>query len=260
MGIKTLQAGALGLAANAALALAAPAAAQGQCSRETLEDVAARYVQAQKGGSIFALPVGEWVDYRENYNIVSSGVGVISQAADFAWHVAVIDTASCRVFVQGVILAPKPYVVGTRLAWSFNGLGQIDSVVTQPGDAGFDAQATHDVASKEDWGPLPADRRDTRETLTATARAYLDALAGKGTAPFAPDCATLENGARREGCAPPQTVAQLADPEITIDETNGTIAVRGRLGRLRGPEGPADAHLLRVEGGQIRRVHTISAK
>ena len=255
-----LKAGAFGLAAIAGLALAAPAAAQGQCSRETLEDVAARYVKAQKDGSIFALPVGEWVDYRENYTIVSSGVGVISQPADFAWHVAVIDTVACRVFVQGVILKPKPYVVGTRLAWSFNGLGQIDSVVTQPGDAQFDAQVTHDFASKEDWGPLPADRRDTRETLMAAARAYLDALGGKGAAPFAPDCATLENGARREGCAPAQTAAQLADPEITIDETSGTVAIRGRLGRLRGPDGPADSHVLRVEGGQIRYVHTVTAK
>ena len=158
MQTRTLKAAVLGLAAIGALSLAAPAMAQGQCSRETLEDVAQRYVKAQHDGSVFALPVGEWVDYRENYAIVSSGVGVISQPADFVWHVALVDTGNCRVFVEGVILAPKPYVVGTRLAWTFNGLGQIDSLVTRPGDPGFDAAASKDGASKEDWGPIAADK------------------------------------------------------------------------------------------------------
>lgn len=252
---------ALGVAAACAAALAAPAAAQGQCSRETLEDVAARYVEAQRGGSIFALPVGEWVDYRENYAIVSSAVGVISQPAAFASHIAVVDTASCRVFVEGVILAPKPYLVGTRLAWSFNGLGQIDSVVSQPGDPQFDAAAARAWTAKEGWGVIAADRRDSRDTLLAVARAYLDALAGKeGEVPFAPDCTALENGTHRPACAPSATAAQLADAELTIDESNGTVAIRGRLGRLRGPDGPADSHLLRVEGGKIRHVHTLTAR
>lgn len=247
------------LAVAGTLGFAAPAMAQGQCSRETLEDVAQRYVQAQKQGSVFALPVGEWVDYRENYTITSSGVGVISQPADFAWHVDVIDTASCRVFVQGVILAPKPYVVGTRLAWTFNGLGQIDSMVIKAGDPQFDAQATHDWASKEDWGPIPADKRDSRETLMAAARAYYDALGGEGAAPFADTCTTLVNGVGSQGCATAAAGGTLADPEITIDETNGTAAIRGRLGRLRGASGTADAYLLRIEGGKIRYVHAITA-
>lgn len=247
------------LATVGTLGFAAPAMAQGQCSRETLDDVAQRYVQAQKQGSVFALPVGEWVDYRENYTIVSSGVGVISQPADFAWHVDVIDTANCRVFVQGVILAPKPYVVGTRLAWTFNGLGQIDSVVTKSGDPQFDAQATYDWASKEDWGPIPADKRDTRETLLAAGRAYLARLGGAGDAPFAENCAALVNGAGRQGCDPGAAVTIVAGPEFTVDETNGTVAIRGQLGKLRGADGPTDGHLLRIEGGKIRLVHTITA-
>jgi hypothetical protein len=222
-----LKGGALGLAAIAALALATPALAQGQCSRETLQDVAQRYVKAQKDGSIFALPVGEWVDYRENYAIVSSTIGVISQPADFAWQVSLIDTGNCRVFVQGVILKPKPYVVGTRLAWSFNGLGQIDSVVTQPGDPQFDAQAAVDAASKEDWGPIAADKRDTREALMAAANAWL------------------------------ATQGQLATPEFTVDETIGGVAVRAHVG---GPEGKAVGYVLRIEGGNVRYAHTLATK
>jgi hypothetical protein len=229
---KMLKVGALALAGIAALALAAPAAAQqgpGNCARDTLQDVANRYVKAQHDGSVFALPVGEWVDYRENYGLVSTTTGVIGQPADFAWHVELVDPGACRVFVQGVILKPKPYVVGTALAWSFNGLGQINSVVTQPGDPQFDAQAANDAASKEDWGEIPADKRETRANLLAAANAYLAGLPGP----------------------------KLAEPELTVDETKGAVAVRGHLG---GPDGPAVGHVLRIEGGKVRYDHALTPK
>jgi hypothetical protein len=229
---KMLKVGALALAGIAALALAAPAAAQqgpGNCARDTLQDVANRYVKAQHDGSVFALPVGEWVDYRENYGLVSTTTGVIGQPADFAWHVELVDPEACRVFVQGVILKPKPYVVGTALAWSFNGLGQINSVVTQPGDPQFDAQAANDAASKEDWGEIPADKRETRANLLAAANAYLAGLPGP----------------------------KLAEPELTVDETKGAVAVRGHLG---GPDGPAVGHVLRIEGGKVRYDHALTPK
>jgi hypothetical protein len=223
-----LKGGTLGFAGLAALALAAPAAAQqGQCSRETLQDVANRYVKAQHDGSVFALPVGEWVDYRENYGLVSTTTGVIGQPADFAWHVELVDPGSCRVFVQGVILKPKPYVVGTALAWSFKGLGQINSVVTREGDPQFDAQAAATTAGKEDWGEIPADKRDSRAALMAAANAWL----------------TGTNA--------------VVQPEFTVDETKGAVAVRGHVG---GPDGPAVGHVLRIEGGKVRFAHTLAPK
>jgi hypothetical protein len=225
-----LKGGVASLVTIAGLALAAPAAAQaGNCSRETLQDVADRYVKAQHDGSVFALPVGEWVDYRENYQLVSTATGVIGQPADFAWHVELVDPGACRVFVQGVILKPKPYVVGTTMAWSFNGLGQINSVVTQAGDPQFDAQAASDAAAKEDWGAIPADKRDTRANLLTAANAYIAGLPGP----------------------------KLADTELTVDETKGAVAIRGHIG---GPDGPAVGHVLRIEGGKVRYDHTLMPK
>ena len=227
---RIVKGGALGLAGAMAIALAAPAAAQqGQCSRDTLQDVATRYVKAQHDGSVFALPVGEWVDYRENYQLVSTTAGVIGQPADFAWHVDLVDPGSCRVFVQGVILAPKPYVVGTTLAWSFNGLGQINSVVTQAGDPQFDAQAAAAAAAKEDWSVIPAEKRDPREALMAAANAHLPGLPG----------------------------GKLVAPELTIDATKGAVAVRGHVGTA---EGPAVGHVLRIEGGKVRYDHALTPK
>lgn len=225
-----LKGGAALLAATAMLVVAAPAAAQqGNCARDTLQGVADKYVKAQHDGSVFALPVGEWVDYRENYGLVSTATGVIGQPADFAWHVALVDPASCRVFVQGVILKPKPYVVGTTLAWSFNGLGQINSVVMQPGDPQFDAQAASDAASREDWGDIPADKRATRADLLTAANAYFAGLPGP----------------------------KLADAELTVDESKGAVAVRGHAG---GPDGPAVGHVLRIESGKVRYDHALTPK
>jgi len=226
MSRRVAKLGLLALTAVAALA-AVPAAAQGNCARDTLQDVANRYVKAQQQGSIFTLPVGEWVDYRENYNLVSTATGVIGQPSDFAWHVDLVDTGNCRVFVQGVILKPKPYVVGTRLAWSFNGLGQIGSVVTQPGNPQFDAQKTFDGASKEDWGVIPEGQRNTRDELMSAAKAW---LASSGP---------------------------LTDAEFTVDETKGAVAVTGHVG---GEDGPAAADVLRIEGGKVRYAHTMMTK
>jgi hypothetical protein len=229
---RMLKVAALAVAGAAAFALAAPAAAQAggaNCTRDALQDVANRYVKAQHDGSVFALPVGEWVDYRENYQLVSTTSGVIGQPSDFAWHVAVVDPGACRVFVHGVILKPKPYVVGTVLGWSFNGLGAINSVVTRPGDPQFDAEAASAAAAKEDWGEIPADKRETRAALLAEATAYVNGLPG----------------------------AKLSDAEYTVDEAKGAVAVRGRLG---GEEGPAAAHVLRIEGGKVRYDHALMPK
>jgi hypothetical protein len=229
--MKTMvRAGATAFAGIAALTLAAPAAAQqSNCTRDKLQDVAERYVKAQHDGSVFALPVGEWVDYRENYQLVSTTTGVIGQPSDFAWHVDLVDPAACRVFVQGVILQPKPYIVGTVLGWSFNGLGAINSIVTQPGDPQFDAQAASAAASKEDWSELPADKRDTHANLLAAAQAYVAGLPGP----------------------------KLVGAEYTVDETKGAVAVRGHVG---GDEGPAVGHVLRIEGGKVRYDHALSPK
>jgi hypothetical protein len=225
---RMLKAGVLGFAGIVAIGLAAPAAAQREnCTRETLQDIANRYVKAQHDGMVFALPVGEWVDYRENYELVSVNTGVIGQPSDFAWHVDVVDPTACRVFVQGVILKPKPYVVGTTLAWSFNGLGQINSVVTQAGDPQFDAEAANAAAAKEDWGEIPADKRDTRAALMTAAKAYL-------------------TGANA-----------VVEPEFTVDEAKGAVAVRGHVG---GADGPAVGHVLRIEGGKVRYAHTLAPK
>ncbi|WP_235912782.1 hypothetical protein [Croceibacterium salegens] len=235
--------------------MSSAAAAQSQCSRETLDDIAAKYAEGQKQGSIFTLPVGEWVDYRENGELVSTAVGVIAQPSEFAWQLDVIDPGSCHVIVQGVILEPTPYVVTTQLAWTFNGLGQIRSTVIREGDPKFDAKKTFEYASKEDWGEIPEGQRNTRDELIAVANAYLDRMGGgDGTVALASNCDRIDNGAYVANCEPGTGPAFLKR-ELSVDVAKGTVAVVSNRGE---DEGPQDARIFRIEGGKIRHVHAVA--
>ena len=64
------------LAAAAAITIASPALAQGGpggCSRERLIEIANQYRAAQKDGRaiMHMMPMGEWVNYYENYELSS---------------------------------------------------------------------------------------------------------------------------------------------------------------------------------------------
>ena len=124
----------LAMAAGCVAFCSAPALAQAACDRPTLQDIADRYVKAQADGSMFALPVGEWVDYRENLVMSSSATGVLGTPREFAWTSKLLDPAQCKVFVEGVILAPEPYVLATVVNNGFFGVNQISTVIGS-GDA-----------------------------------------------------------------------------------------------------------------------------
>ncbi|MXP42775.1 hypothetical protein GRI75_14100 [Altererythrobacter soli] len=250
------------MAAAGAVMAAAPAAAQG-CTRETLQGVADSYGKAQAEGSVFNLPIGEWLDYRENMKMSSSASGVISQPMEFAWKLELLDTGNCRVFVEGVVLEPKPYVLATQLNFGYFGVGQMNTVVTDEGDWLFDAAKTYEYARRENWDTIPEDRRNTREELLAAANAYLDLFKDKSVqVPWGTPCARLEGGIYTGKGTPEDTCnvgvpegVDLAEREYIVDETKGAVAVMLRFG---GPKGRPDAHTFRIEDGKIRYVHTVT--
>ena len=59
------------VASLAAMALAAPAMAQGGCDRAQLQNLADLYVAAQGTGEGFRVPMGEWVQDREHNRLSS---------------------------------------------------------------------------------------------------------------------------------------------------------------------------------------------
>ncbi len=242
-----------------ALAGSSPALSQGAgCPREQVQDIADRYVKAQQTGSIFALPIGEWVDYRENMVMNSTATGVIGTPMDFAWTLKLLDTASCRVFVEGVILDPKPYVLASAVNNGFFGVGSLNTVVSQPGDWLFDASHTYEYARREDWSDIPEGQRQSRAELISVADKYLDKFSDKSImVPWGEKCSRLEGGAYTGDTCDvgiPEGV-EMADRDYIVDPVKGAVAVMLRMG---GKDGLADAHTFRIENGKIRYVHTVT--
>ena len=156
------------IAGTLALAGWTPALAQAACDRATLQDIADRYEKAQAKGSLFELPVGEWVDYRENLTMSSIATGVLSQPMEFAWTVQLLDTAQCQVFVNGAITEPKEYVLASVVNNGFFGVNQVSTVI----GAGSAAAALAQGRS-EDWSEVPEGARAGRAELIAAANAHL---------------------------------------------------------------------------------------
>ena len=204
--------------AAATLALAAPAMAQASCDRETLQDIADRYVAAQAQGSLFALPVGEWVDYRENLEMTSSATGVLGTPMEFAWTLKLLDSQQCKVFVEGMILEPKEYVLATVVNNGFFGVNQIGTVI-----GGGNAAEALAQARGEDWAELPEDGRAERAQLLAAANAYLDELD-----------------------------AEIVERSFVVDESRGAVGVFARVGDTAGS---AASYAFRIEDGAVRYVH-----
>lgn len=268
--MKRLLIGAIG--ALAAAALASPAAAQAGCSRERLKEMADQYRAAQASGSVIMnmRPMGEWVNYYENYELSSMTFGgVIANPQKVDWDRSFYDTTLCRVYVESIITNPEhPYVLaslirGTGSPGSPPGtVSGFDVIVTDQGDWFFDAGKTLYYAQREDWSEIPEAQRNTREELQAAADSYLNLFKDKSVeVPWGTPCARLEGsvytgkGQPDDSCdvGVPENI-EMAERQYVIDPVVGAVAVFLKMGPSKRP----DAHVFRIEGGKIRYIHTVT--
>jgi hypothetical protein len=268
--MKRFVIGALG--ALAAAAIASPAAAQAGCSRERLKEMADQYRAAQAAGSIIMnmRPMGEWVNYYENYELSSMTFGgVIASPQKVDWDRSFYDTVACQVYVESIITDPKhPYVLATMIRGTGSPgsppgtVSGFDVIVTDQGDWFFDASKTLYYAQREDWDEIPEAERNTREELKAAADAYLDLFKDKSVqVPWGTPCARLEGsvytgkGQPTDDCnvGVPENI-DMAERRYVIDPVVGAVAVFLKMGPSQRP----DAHVFRVESGKIRYIHTIT--
>jgi hypothetical protein len=260
------------LCALAAAGTATPAFAQATCTRERLMEIAEQYRAAQAAGSVIMhmRPMGEWVNYNENFELSSMTFGsVIATPQKVDWDRAFFDEAQCLVYVQSVITNPEqPYVLATMIrAIGSPGsppgtISAFDVIVTDEDDWLFDAGKTLYYAKREDWGEIPEARRNSREDLRAAADAYLDLFKDKSVeVPWGTPCARLEGSAYTGRDLPtdscnvgvPENI-DMADRRYIIDPVLGSVAVFLRMGPNRRP----DAHVFRIEDGKIRYIHTVT--
>jgi hypothetical protein len=268
--MKRIVIGALG--ACAAAAIASPAAAQAGCSRERLVEIADQYRASQASGRaiMHMRPMGEWVNYYENFELSSMAFGgVIASPQEVDWDRSFYDTVACAVYVESIITNPEqPYVLasmirGTGAIGSPVGtIGGFDVITSTTKDWFFNAEKTLYYAQREDWAPIPEGQRNTREEIRAVADAYLDLFMDKSVeVPWGTPCARLEGSAYTGRGTPEDTCnvgvpenVEMADRRYVIDPVVGAAAVFLKMGQ----NARADAHVFRIEDGKIRYIHTIT--
>jgi len=269
--MKRLVIGALG--ALAAAVIASPAAAQaGGCTRERLKEVADQYRAAQAEGNVIMnmRPMGEWVNYNENFELSSMTFGgVIATPRKVDWDRSFYDTVACQVYIESIITDPAhPYVLATIIRASgaigspVGTIAGIDAIVSDQDDWLFDASKTLYYAQREDWSEIPEARRNTRQELQADADAYLDLFKDKSVqVPWGTPCTRLEGSAYTGKGQPddscnvgvPENI-EMAERRYVIDPVVGSVAVFLKMGPNKRP----DAHVFRIEDGKIRYIHTIT--
>src|SRR5215475_4876484 len=164
-------------------ALLAPTAgfAQVSCTRDGLQRAVDLYITAQTRGDTSGMPLAMGLGYMENVAPVNINDGVIKKPMKIDHHRSLLDTANCQTFTE-VIVTDKanPYVLGTRMRINHGLIAEIEVLWTTTGYWLFNADNYLKYSSTEDWGVIPAAKRDSRATLVAAANAYLDAfLEGK---------------------------------------------------------------------------------
>ncbi|MGB7310214.1 MAG: hypothetical protein WBC67_14245 [Candidatus Acidiferrales bacterium] len=249
-----------------AAVLLAPAAAFAQvsCTRDGLQAATHLYLDAQTKGDTSGLPLATGLAYIENMQVVDIKTGVIQKPLKIDFHRTLIDPATCQTFTE-VIVTDKthPYVLGTRLRVNHDKIVEIESMVTQQGDWLFNADNYYKWSPTEDWGEIPPDQRDTRDTLVAAANAYLDAFLEKklDLVPWGYPCNRTEGGIRTGKGLPTDSCSvgvpagvNIVARRFIVDETTGAVVVFCTFG----VGGLPDTHLFRIEHGKLRYAHTLT--
>ena len=252
--------------------LMAPAAgyAQISCSREGLQRAVDLYIAAQTKGETSGMPLANGLGYVENMAVTDINKGLIRTAMKIDHHRSLLDTASCQTFTEVIVTnKEKPYVLGTRMRVNRDKIAELEMVWTTTGYWLFNADNYLKYSSSENWGPIPADKRDTRDTLVSAANAYLDAfLEGKkDLVPWGYPCQRTEGGMYtgkgdpKDSCdvGVPSGV-NIANRRFVVDPTIGSVVVYCTFGAgtAGGGSGAPDTHLFRLENGKLRYVHTLT--
>ncbi|KAI8938207.1 hypothetical protein NX059_005868 [Plenodomus lindquistii] len=245
------------------------------CSRDYLASTAASYVDLIATGQHDRFEnLAYDMIYLENNQTSSILQGPSAFGLTLTANRSILDTNQCKTFTELIVTDPKhPYVIHTQMSLNEEGnVDLIDSLITDKGDWAFNATGYAYWNSLETWSPIPEGQRDSRDDIKAAGDAYADRCNDTSiTVPFGTPCSRLEGGAYTGRT---NLSAQMCDygglpahvPMVNrryvIDEVMGVVDIfMGFTGldRTRKDEGTPDSHLFRVEGGEIRYIHTASA-
>jgi hypothetical protein len=240
------------------------------CGREGLQRAVDLYIEAQTKGDTSGLPLAAGLGYVENMERTDVAAGLISTPLKIDHHRSLLDESTCQTFTEVIVTDPtKPYVLGTRLRVNHDKIAEIEILWTTTGYWLFNAENYLKYSSTEDWGPIPARRRDSRGTLVAAANAYLDAFLEQkiDQVPWGFPCVRVEGGAYTGRGSPTDSCevgvpagVNIVNRRFVVDEVIGSVVVFCTFGAggPTGGSGSPDTHLFRVENGKLRYVHTLT--
>src|SRR5690606_36579219 len=130
--------------------------ARAECSRDTLRDLTATYVEAQAAGNPALLPLAAGGTYGENDQARDIAGGILATALPVDFTRSFHDTTRCATFTEITSAShPHPYVIHTRIEASEDGkVTRMESVVTDEDDWVFGADAPLAQTRVEDWGEI----------------------------------------------------------------------------------------------------------
>ncbi len=251
-------------------------AASAHCDRAFLTGATETYLAAQASGDstlVTSMSLGN-LSYTENEQAVDIGKGILATALKIDHNRSILDTGNCASFTEIIDSSDEhPYVIGTRILYTdTHQIQQIESIVTDAGDWLFNATGYLYWNSLESWEPIPEELRDSRETIQAAGDAYFERFKNESVkVPFGVPCSRLEGGASTaplnltgDSCTAaglPSTLV-VTGRRYVVDEVMGVVDIFlgfPGLDRTVPDQNMPDSHLFRVEGGEIRYIHTISS-
>src|SRR5438093_11113485 len=176
--------------------------AQISCTREGLQRAVDLYIAAQSRGDTSGMPLAMGLGYMENAAPADISTGVIRTPMKIDHQRSLLDTATCQSFTEVIVTSKEhPYVLGTRLRVNHDKIAEIEILWTTTGYWLFNADTYLQYSSTEKWDAIPANKRDTRDTLVAAANAYLDAFLEqkKDLVPWGYPCNRTEGGSMHTG-------------------------------------------------------------
>jgi hypothetical protein len=245
------------------LSLASPkqGLAQASCTRADLQSAVDRYLAAQRAGNPASLSLAS-AKYIEDTQPSAIDKGILKNALKIDFNRSLLDTQICETFTE-VIVTDKshPYVLGVRLKIANRNIVELETLVTDADDWLFNADNYLKYSSTENWGPIPAVSRDSRQTLIAAAAAYFDVFDDNSVkVPWGTPCNRLEGGLRTGRGLPDDSCnvgvpsgMKLTERRFIADPEIGAV-----VGFIRWPTGVPDSHLFRVENGKLRFVHSLT--
>jgi len=249
--------------------LAGAAAVSAECTREGLLAAASSYVTAITTGSLSGLKLSATnFTYQENNkkaDLAKSGPLAAPLKIDYTRSTADVVACASYTLIISTAGGTKPYILATQLRHpgdDTSTITLIDTIAATTGSLFFNAKKTLELIQKQSWATIAAADRPSRETLKKYGDGYLDMWTDKnaaGSLEWGADCERVEGSQFTKPCGVglPKggSTKNNGMRRYVIDETVGSVDVLCSFDSIGNYP---DSHEIRVEGGKVKYVHTVT--